>query len=57
MVIISNLHCMTNLQAGFAFPLDNLHVKLNVDLGKENKIFHHSSKEHLKISKLAKFGW
>ena len=35
---------------------DNLHVRLTFDLGKENKISdHHSSKEHLKISKIAKF--
>ena len=37
--------------------MDNLHVRLNVDLGKENKIFYHSSKKHLKMSKIAKFGW
>ena len=34
--------------------MDNLHVRLNLDLGKENKIYRHSSKEHLKI---AMFGW
>ena len=32
------------------------HVRLNFDLGKRNKMHHHSSKEHLKISKIAKFG-
>ena len=36
--------------------MDNLHVRLNVDLGKQNKIFYHSSKEHLKIRKITKFG-
>ena len=36
--------------------MDNLHVRLDVDLGKENKVFYHSSKEHLKISKIAKLG-
>ena len=25
--------------------------------GKENNIYDHSSKEHFKISKIAKFGW
>ena len=29
---------------------------LNFDLGKKNKIHHHSQKEHVKISKIAKFG-
>ena len=38
--------------------MDNLHVRLNLDPGKENKIYHHhSSKEHVKISRIAKFGW
>ena len=36
--------------------MDNLHVRLNVDQGKKNKVFYCSSKEHLKISKIAKFG-
>ena len=36
--------------------MDNLHVRLNVDLGKWNKIFYHSSKGHLKISQIAMFG-
>ena len=40
----------------YKFSMDNLHVRLNVDLGKQNKIYHHSSKEHLKVSKIAKFG-
>ena len=37
--------------------MDNFHVRLNVDLGNYNKIVYHSSKEHLKISKIAKFGY
>ena len=37
--------------------MDNLHFRLMCDLDKENKIYHHSSKEHLRISKTAKFGW
>jgi hypothetical protein len=30
--------------------------RLNFDPGKKNKIHHHSQKEHVKISKIAKFG-
>ena len=30
--------------------------RLNFDLGKKNKIHHRSQKEHVKISKIAKFG-
>ena len=37
--------------------MDDLYVRLNLDLGKEHKIYHHSSKGHRKISKIAKFGW
>ena len=37
--------------------MDDLHVRHKFDVTKENKIDHHSSKEHLKISKIAKFGW
>ena len=36
--------------------MDNLHYMLNLDLGKKNKIFHHSLKGCRKISKTAKFG-
>ena len=38
--------------------MEDLHVRLKFDLhlGKENKIGHHSSKDRLKISKIAKFG-
>ena len=28
--------------------MDKIDIRLNLDLGKENKIYHHSSKEHLK---------
>ena len=35
--------------------MGNLHYRLNFDPGKTNKIFHHSSKEHVKISRTAKF--
>ena len=34
----------------------NLHYRFNFDPGKINEIFHQTSKEHLKISKTAKFG-
>ena len=38
--------------------MNNLHVRLNFDVGKANQIDHYSSKEHVnKISKIAKFGW
>ena len=33
--------------------MDNLHVRLNIDLGKD----HPSSEEHLKYGKIAKFSW
>ena len=36
--------------------MDNLHVRM-FDPGKENNIHDHSSKEHFKISKIAKFSW
>ena len=39
------------------FPrMGNLHYRLNFDPGKTNKIFRHSSREPVKISKIAKFG-
>ena len=34
-----------------------LHDGLDFHPGKTNKIFHHSSKEHLKNSKISKFGY
>jgi hypothetical protein len=36
--------------------MDDSSYRLNFDLGKKNKIHHHSWKEHVKISKIAKFG-
>ena len=36
--------------------IDDLHVRLTFNLGKTNKIFYHSYKEHPKISRTAKFG-
>ena len=36
--------------------MGNLHYRLNFDPGKTNKTFYHSLKEHVKISKIAKFG-
>jgi hypothetical protein len=37
--------------------MDDSSYRLNFDLGKKYKIHHHSWKEHVKISKIAKFGW
>ena len=37
-------------------PMGNLHYRLNFDPGKTNKIFHHSSKKQVEISRTAKFG-
>ena len=36
--------------------MGNSHDRLNFDPGKTDKIFHHSWKERLKISRIAKFG-
>ena len=36
--------------------MDNLHARLTFNLGKTNKIFYYSLKEHPKISRIAKFG-
>jgi hypothetical protein len=36
--------------------IDDSSYRLNFDLGKKNKIHHHSYKEHVIISKIAKFG-
>jgi hypothetical protein len=38
------------------FLMDNLHNRLNLDSGKKNKIYQHSSKVHLETTKIAKFG-
>ena len=37
-------------------PIEDSRYRLNFDLGKKNEIHHYSYKEHLKISKIAKFG-
>ena len=36
--------------------MDDSSYRLNFDLGKKNKIHHHSQKERVKISKIAMFG-
>ena len=36
--------------------MGNLHYRPNFNPGEINKIFYYSSKEHLKISRIAKFG-
>jgi hypothetical protein len=36
--------------------IDYSSYRLNFDLGTKNKIHHYSSKKHVKISKIAKFG-
>ena len=36
--------------------MGNLHYRLNFNLGKINEIFYHSLKEHLKITRIGKFG-
>ena len=36
--------------------MDNLHNRLNLDSGKKNKIYQHSSKVRLETTKIAKFG-
>ena len=50
------LYKVVKLSVSLKDSMDNLHVRLNVDLDKQKKIYHHSSKEHLKISKITKFG-
>jgi hypothetical protein len=36
--------------------MDDSSYRLNFDQGKKNEIQHHSQKEHLRMSKIAKFG-
>ena len=36
--------------------MDNLHNRLNVELGRKNEIFYYSQKKDLNINKTAKFG-
>ena len=40
----------------YLLVMGNLHYRPNFIPGKINKIFYHSSKEHFKISRIAKFG-
>jgi hypothetical protein len=40
----------------FSRTIGNSSYRQNFDLGKNNNIHHHSWKEHVKISKIAKFG-
>ncbi len=40
----------------FKGAVDDSSYRLNLDLGKKNKIHHYSYKEHPKVSKIAKFG-
>ena len=49
-IMVITLYCV------FYTIMDNLHVRLMFALSKNNKIYHHSSKEHLEISNIAKFG-
>ena len=39
-----------------SYRIDDSSYRLNFDLGKKNKIYHHSQKEHVKISNIGKFG-
>ena len=36
--------------------MDDSSYRLNFNLGKKNEIYHHSQNEHLRISKITKFG-
>ena len=36
--------------------MDHSSIRLNFDHGKKNEIYQHGLKEHVKISKIAKFG-
>ena len=40
----------------YSILMGNLHVRLTFNPGGVNKIFYHCSKEHRKISRIAKFG-
>ena len=39
-----------------SYEIDNSHNRPAYDLGKKNKIFYYSQKEHLIISRIARFG-
>ena len=47
---------VTEILQYLVFLMGNLHYKPNFYPGKMNKIFYQSSKEHVKISRIAKFG-
>jgi hypothetical protein len=49
-------YCFNALN-NFVVSMDDSSYRLNFDLGKKNKIHHHSQQEHVEISKIAKFGW
>jgi hypothetical protein len=53
---MSSYKCFNALN-NFVVSMDDSSYRLNFDLGKKNKIHHHSQKEHVEISKIAKFGW
>ena len=44
------------MSEGSSVIMGNLHYRLKLNPGKMNKIFYHTSKEHLKFSKISKFG-
>ena len=50
---VSSSHSVENYNHGI---IDDLHVSLTFNLGKKNKIFYYSEKEHPKISRIANFG-
>ena len=48
--------CLTPQNLSPHSAMDDLHVRLTFNIGKTNKIFYYSLKEHPKISRIAKFG-
>ena len=53
----TSLHHAINVLKDFSkLTMDSLHYRPNFNPGKINKIFYHCSIEHLKISRIAKFG-
>ena len=53
---ISHLNLALNFDTRKEKANGNFHYRLNFDPGMTNKIFYHSLKEHVKISKIVKFG-
>ena len=45
----------TDVYRNDPMPMDHLHYRLNFDLNKSRQKFHHSLKEHHKISNIPKF--